>query len=106
MIQPIEDPRPNQWIMHCNYDVCNCDECLDEANKFEYDEGLPKSKKGSRSKMKKMFENGDPNVRLIGEQSGNLILMSCMAPHQKIPYPLTSHHKTLLLNNQRMDVML
>ncbi|KAL8226067.1 hypothetical protein R6Q57_018624 [Mikania cordata] len=34
---------------------------------------------------------------------GNLIIMYCMAPNQKSPYPPLSHHKTLLLNNQGMD---
>ncbi|KAL8199476.1 hypothetical protein R6Q57_013044 [Mikania cordata] len=68
MIQPLEDPRP---IQHCIYDVCNCDECLEEAYKVEYDEVLPKKKKGSHNKLKKSFENEDPNVGLIGETSEN-----------------------------------
>ncbi|KAL8246190.1 hypothetical protein R6Q59_007406 [Mikania micrantha] len=67
MIQPLEDPRS---IQHCSYDVCNCDECLEEAYKVEYDEDLPKKKKGSQNKLKKRFENGDPNVGLLGEPCG------------------------------------
>ncbi|KAL8209146.1 hypothetical protein R6Q57_008558 [Mikania cordata] len=66
MIQPLEDPRP---IQHCSYDVYNYDECLEEAYKVEYDEDLPKKKKGSQNKLKKIFENGDPNVGLLGEPS-------------------------------------
>ncbi|KAL8242059.1 hypothetical protein R6Q59_012361 [Mikania micrantha] len=66
MIQPIEDPRP---IQHCSYDVCNCDECLEEAYKVEYDEDLPKRKKGSQNKLKKIFENGDPNSENVVSQN-------------------------------------
>ncbi|KAL8260967.1 hypothetical protein R6Q59_025016 [Mikania micrantha] len=36
---------------------------------------------------------------------GNLIIMPCMAPNQKSPYPPPPHYKTLLLNNQGMDDM-
>ncbi|KAL8228549.1 hypothetical protein R6Q57_016133 [Mikania cordata] len=67
MIQPLEDPRP---IQNCSYDVCNCDECLKEAYKVEYDEDLPKKKKGSHNKLNKRFDNEDPNVGLLGESSG------------------------------------
>ncbi|KAL8226706.1 hypothetical protein R6Q57_016538 [Mikania cordata] len=103
MIQPLEDPRP---IQHCSYDVCNCDECLEEAYKVEYDEDLPKKKKDSQNKLKKRFENGDPNVGLLGELSGKFDYVLYGTPNKKNPYPPLPHHKTLLLNNHRMDVML
>ncbi|KAI3813875.1 hypothetical protein L1987_18610 [Smallanthus sonchifolius] len=36
----------------------------------EYDEGVPKKKKGFQKSLKKRYEAGDPSVGLLGEPSG------------------------------------
>ncbi|KAL8233836.1 hypothetical protein R6Q59_019936 [Mikania micrantha] len=90
MIQPLEDPRP---IQHCSYDVCNCDECLEDAYKVEYDEDHPKKKKGSQNKLKKRFENGDPNIGLLDitpkqpENGCYVITPSVSSPDYQIEFP-------------------
>jgi len=69
MIEPV--PVARQEI-HCICDpFCNCDACLDEAFRVEYDDDEPRrKKKGSQRALKKRYEAGDPNVGLLGEPSG------------------------------------
>ncbi|KAM0040342.1 hypothetical protein Hdeb2414_s0012g00392691 [Helianthus debilis subsp. tardiflorus] len=63
MIQPAEEP-------HFPFDVCDCQECLDDAYGLEYkEETKNKKKKGSQNALKKRYEAGDPNVGLLGEPS-------------------------------------
>uniref|UniRef100_A0A251TWY6 Putative zinc finger, CCHC-type n=1 Tax=Helianthus annuus TaxID=4232 RepID=A0A251TWY6_HELAN len=63
MLQPAEEP-------HFPFDVCDCQECLDEAYELEYkEETKRKKKKGSQNALKKRYEAGDPNVGLLGEPS-------------------------------------
>ncbi|KAI3671759.1 hypothetical protein L1987_87139 [Smallanthus sonchifolius] len=66
MMQPEKTQNKTE---HFPYDVCNCDSCLEEADKVEYDEDFPK-KKGSQRSLKKRYEAGDPCVVLLGEPSG------------------------------------
>ncbi|KAI3824590.1 hypothetical protein L1987_06053 [Smallanthus sonchifolius] len=67
MMQPIETQRKTERFQ---YDVCNCKTCLEEADRVEYDEDVPKKKKGSQKSLKKRYEAGDPRVGLLGEPSG------------------------------------
>ncbi|KAF5785985.1 hypothetical protein HanRHA438_Chr10g0447441 [Helianthus annuus] len=64
MIQLVHEP-------HFPFDVCDCQECLDEANELQYkEENKNKKKKGSQNALKKRYEVGDPNIGLFGEPSG------------------------------------
>ncbi|KAI3821548.1 hypothetical protein L1987_09116 [Smallanthus sonchifolius] len=67
MMQPVKTPNNTE---HFPYDVCNCKSCLEEADRVEYDEDVPKKKKGSQKSLKKRHETGDPSVGLLGEPSG------------------------------------
>ncbi|KAI3808004.1 hypothetical protein L1987_23944 [Smallanthus sonchifolius] len=67
MMQPVKTPSHTE---HFPYDVCNCKSCLEEADKVEYDEDVPKKKKESQKSLKKRHEAGDPSVGLLGEPSG------------------------------------
>ncbi|KAI3825602.1 hypothetical protein L1987_07095 [Smallanthus sonchifolius] len=50
---------------HFPYEICNCKSCLEEADWVEYDEDVPKKKKGSQKSLKKRYEAGDPSVGLL-----------------------------------------
>ncbi|KAI3742415.1 hypothetical protein L1987_60096 [Smallanthus sonchifolius] len=67
MIQPVKISSKTE---HFQYDVCNCKACLEEADRVEYDEDIPKKKKGSQKSLKKRYKAGDPKVGLLGEPSG------------------------------------
>ncbi|KAI3742160.1 hypothetical protein L1987_59840 [Smallanthus sonchifolius] len=67
MMQPAQAPTQTK---HFPFDVCNCQACLEEAGIVEYDEDIPKKKKGSQRSRRKRYEAGDPKVGLLGEPSG------------------------------------
>ncbi|KAI3825588.1 hypothetical protein L1987_07079 [Smallanthus sonchifolius] len=67
MMQPIKTLSNTE---HFQYDVCNCKTCLEEADRVEYDEDVPKKKKGSQKSLKKRYKTGDLRVSLLGEPSG------------------------------------
>ncbi|KAI3795686.1 hypothetical protein L1987_38343 [Smallanthus sonchifolius] len=67
MMQPVKTLTKTE---HFPYDVCNCRSCLEDADRVEYDEDIPKKKKGSQRSLKKRYEAGDPSVGLLGEPSG------------------------------------
>ncbi|KAI3797297.1 hypothetical protein L1987_32553 [Smallanthus sonchifolius] len=67
MMKLVKTPSKTE---HFQYDVCNCKTCLEEADKVEYGEDVPKKKKGSQKSLKKRYEARDPSVGLLGEPSG------------------------------------
>ncbi|KAJ9544618.1 hypothetical protein OSB04_024325 [Centaurea solstitialis] len=70
MVLPLQSPIPAKGTEHCQYDICDCHDCLEEAYKIKYGEDIPK-KKRSQQKLKERYESGDPTIRLLGEPSGN-----------------------------------
>uniref|UniRef100_A0A251U066 Uncharacterized protein n=1 Tax=Helianthus annuus TaxID=4232 RepID=A0A251U066_HELAN len=89
MLQPAEEP-------HFPFDVCDCQECLDEAYELEYkEETKRKKKKGSQNALKKRYEAGDPNVGLLGEPSGKFdyyVLYGDSKPKPKQTQPSRPRH--------------
>ncbi|KAK1413279.1 hypothetical protein QVD17_35050 [Tagetes erecta] len=68
MMQPVEAPAQTP---HNPFDVCDCQDCLDEAYKLEYEEeDNQRKKKGSQFTLKQRYEAGDQTVGLLGEPSG------------------------------------
>ncbi|KAI3742416.1 hypothetical protein L1987_60097 [Smallanthus sonchifolius] len=57
MILHVKTPRKTE---HFQCDVCNFKACLEEADRVEYDEDIPKKKKGSQKSLKRRYEAGDP----------------------------------------------
>ncbi|KAI3797491.1 hypothetical protein L1987_32748 [Smallanthus sonchifolius] len=64
MMQPVQAPAQTK---HFPFDICNYQTCLEEA---EYDEDIPKKKKGSQRSLKKRYKAGDPSIGLLGELAG------------------------------------
>ncbi|GJV21390.1 hypothetical protein Tco_1370410 [Tanacetum coccineum] len=98
MITPA-DQDSAQEVKHIWWDVCNCESCLEEAEKVDDDEDLPKKRKSSQQKLKRRYEKGDPIVGLLGEPSGKFdyyVLYQKTEPSQppSPPHmPPTSPHK-------------
>ncbi|KAI3795687.1 hypothetical protein L1987_38344 [Smallanthus sonchifolius] len=67
MMQPVKTLTKTEQF---SYDVCNYRSCLEEADRVEYDEDIPKKKKGSQRSPKTRYEVGDPSIGLLGEPSG------------------------------------
>ncbi|KAI3821320.1 hypothetical protein L1987_08885 [Smallanthus sonchifolius] len=78
-MQPIKTASNTKQFQ---YDVCNCKTCLEEAVRVEYDEDVPKKKKGSQKSVKKRYETGDPSVGLLGEPSGKFDYYVLYGPEQ------------------------
>ncbi|GJZ73616.1 hypothetical protein Tco_0637762 [Tanacetum coccineum] len=55
MITPT-DHKPAQEVKHIWWDVCNCESFLEEAEKVDDDEDLPKKRKSSQQKLKRRYE--------------------------------------------------
>ncbi|KAF5791447.1 putative transcription factor interactor and regulator CCHC(Zn) family [Helianthus annuus] len=89
MLQPAEEP-------HFPFDVCDCQECLDEAYELEYKEETKRKKeKGSQNALKKRYEAGDPNVGLLGEPSRKFdyyVLYGDSKPKPKQTQPSRPRH--------------
>ncbi|KAK1413226.1 hypothetical protein QVD17_34997 [Tagetes erecta] len=88
MMQPVEAPAQTP---HNPFDVCDCQDCLDEAYKLEYEEeDNQRKKKGSQFTLKQRYEAGDPTVGLLGEPSGKFdyyVLYGDSKPKPKPPKP-------------------
>ncbi|KAK1406169.1 hypothetical protein QVD17_41457 [Tagetes erecta] len=88
MMQPVEAPAQTP---HNPFDVCDCQDCLDEADKLEYEEeDNQRKKKGSQFTLKQRYEAGDPTVGLLGEPSGKFdyyVLYGDLKPKPKPPKP-------------------
>ncbi|KAK1406178.1 hypothetical protein QVD17_41466 [Tagetes erecta] len=88
MMQPVEAPAQTP---HNPFDVCDCQDCLDEADKLEYEEeDNQRKKKGSQFTLKQRYEAGDPTVGLLGEPSGKFdyyVLYGDSKPKPKPPKP-------------------
>ncbi|KAK1424368.1 hypothetical protein QVD17_19697 [Tagetes erecta] len=87
MMQPVEAPAQTP---HNPFDVCDCQDCLDEAYKLEYEEEEDNQKKGSQFTLKQRYEAGDPIVGLLGEPSGKFdyyVLYGDSKPKPKPPKP-------------------
>ncbi|KAJ0888866.1 putative viral movement protein [Helianthus annuus] len=95
MLQPAKEP-------HFPFDVCDCQECLDEAYELEYkEETKRKKKKGSQNALKKRYEAGDPNVGLLGEPSGKFdyyVLYGDSKPKPKQTQPSRPRHPPTQVN--------
>ncbi|KAK1406173.1 hypothetical protein QVD17_41461 [Tagetes erecta] len=89
MMQPVEAPAQTP---HNPFDVCDCQDCLDEAEKLEYEEeDNQRKKKGSQFTLKQRYEAGDPTVGLLGEPSGKFdyyVLYGDSKPKPSPPPPL------------------
>ncbi|KAK1413214.1 hypothetical protein QVD17_34985 [Tagetes erecta] len=88
MMQPVEAPAQTS---HNPFDICDCQDCLDEAYKLEYEEeDNQRKKKGSQFTLKQRYEAGDPTVGLLGEPSGKFdyyVLYGDSKPKPKPPKP-------------------